>query len=323
MADIFLTHTPDTRATYYGARALAALQALGSVKLNEADHPLSSAELLHASAGCRIILSDRATFGEAALFDAHPTLQAFLRCAVDIRTIDVEAASRNGILVTQATPGFGPAVAELILGQMIDLARGISDHVGAYRAGRAPVIRIGRQLRGATLGIVGYGTIGKYLGDMASALGMQILIQDPGMAGHAVVSLDDLLAASDFVVCLAPNLPETANLFDARAFAAMKPGAFFLNASRGELVDEGALAAALDAAQVAGAALDVGRAPDQMPSPVLAGRSDVIATPHIGGLTREATDHQAMDTVGQVAAILAGKMPPGAVNAAAARRLGL
>jgi len=323
MADIFLTHTPETRATYYGARALAALQALGSVRLNEADHPLTSAELLKASDGCRIIVSDRATFGEAALFDAHPTLQAFLRCAVDIRTIDVGAASRNGILVTRATPGFGVAVAELILGQMIDLARGISDHVAAYRAGQPPVIRIGRQLRGATLGIVGYGTIGRILGDLASALGMQVLIQDPGMTGRAVVSFETLLADSDFVVCLAPNLPETANLFDAQAFAAMKPGAFFLNAARGELVEDAALVAALDAGQIGGAALDVGRAPDQMPASLLAGRADVIATPHIGGLTREATEHQAMDTVAQVEAILAGRMPPGAVNGEAARRLGL
>jgi D-3-phosphoglycerate dehydrogenase len=323
MAEIFLTHTPETRATYYGGRALAALQALGSVRLNEADHPLSSAELLMASEGCRIIVSDRATAGDAALFDAHPTLQAFLRCAVDIRTIDVEAASRNGILVTRATPGFGVAVAELILGQMIDLARGISDHVSAYRAGRTAVIRTGRQLRGATLGIVGYGTIGKILGDLASALGMRVLIQDPGMTGRAAVSLETLLADSDFVVCLAPNLPETDNLFDARAFAAMKRGAFFLNAARGELVEDAALIAALDAGQIAGAALDVGRAPDQMPLSALAGRADVIATPHIGGLTCEATEHQAMDTVGQVEAILAGKMPPGAVNGEAARRLGL
>lgn len=322
MADIFLTHTPASRATYYGARPLAALQALGSVRLNEADHPLSSAELLKASEGCRIIVSDRATFGEAALFDAHPTLQAFLRCAVDIRTIDVEAASRNGILVTRATPGFGVAVAELILGQMIDLARGISAHVTAYRAGQPPVIRTGRQLRGATLGIVGYGVIGKCLGDLASALGMQVLIQDPGMAGRAVVSLESLLADSDFVVCLAPNLPATANLFAAEAFAAMKPGAFFINASRGELVDEDALITALDKGQIAGAAMDVGRAPDQMPSPRLASRPDVIATPHIGGLTGEATEHQAMDTIGQVAEILAGRMPPGAVNGEAARRLG-
>ncbi|MFD2262178.1 NAD(P)-dependent oxidoreductase [Lacibacterium aquatile] len=321
MADIFLTHTPDARATYYGERALAGLRALGSVRLNEADHPLSTAELLEASQGCRIIVSDRATFGEAALFDRHPTLQAFLRCAVDIRTIDVEAASRNGILVTRATPGFGVAVAELILGLMIDLARGISDNVLAYRSGQSQTIRIGRQLRGATLGIVGYGTIGRLLGEMAQALGMELLIHDPYLEPGASVGFQDLLAASDMVVCLAPATAETANMFGAAAFAAMKPSAYFINAARGDLVDEQALIDALDRKLIAGAAMDVGRALDQMPSPLLAGRADVIATPHIGGLTREATEHQAMDTVGQVGALLSGSLPLHAVNTESAFRI--
>ena len=101
----------------------------------------------------------------------------------------------------------------------------------------------------------------------------------------------------------------------------MKPSAFFINMSRGNLVDETALARALDERRIAGAAMDVGRAADQMPSLALASRLDVIATPHAAGLTPQAIEHQAFDTVKQVAELVAGRMPPHAVNADAASRL--
>jgi D-3-phosphoglycerate dehydrogenase / 2-oxoglutarate reductase len=154
---------------------------------------------------------------------------------------------------------------------------------------------------------------------------MRVLVSDP----HAkvsdpaleAVSLDDLLAAADHVVCLAPALPSTENLIDRKRFAQMKRGAVFVNASRGNLVDEDALLQALDSGHLAGCALDVGRAPDQMPSPALARHPRVIATPHIGGLTPPAVEHQALETVAQLAEILRGGMPAGAVNADRATRL--
>jgi D-3-phosphoglycerate dehydrogenase len=108
---------------------------------------------------------------------------------------------------------------------------------------------------------------------------------------------------------------------NAAAFARMRPDAYFINLSRGNLVDEAALAHALETGVIAGAALDVGRAPDQMPSPALARRSDVVATPHVGGLTPQAAEHQAFDTVRQVGDIVAGRVPDGAVNPDAATRL--
>lgn len=154
---------------------------------------------------------------------------------------------------------------------------------------------------------------------------MTVRVTDPAVRvtedGIDQVAMPDLLAASRFVVCLANATPETAKLMNAAAFAAMPRNSYFINLARGELVDDAALIAALDAGHLAGAALDVGRAPDQMPAPALARRPDVIATPHIGGLTPAAVRHQAFDTVTQVAAIVAGRMPPGAVNPEAATRL--
>jgi D-3-phosphoglycerate dehydrogenase len=322
---VYLTHTEDTLANYYGPRALAALRTVAEVRLNETGRHLAGAELAAAAAGCQAIICYRQSPGEAATFAAAPDLIAFHRCAVDIRNIDVAAASAQGVLVTRATPGFIPSVAELVIGQMIDLARGIGAATTAYHVGIIPAARMGRQLSGSTLGIIGYGAIGRYLAPLGLALGMRVLVADPFARVEdprlEPCSFETLLAEADFTVCLAVANEATENLLDAAAFARMKPGAFFLNPSRGNLVDEAALKDALDRGHLAGAAMDVGRAPDQMPSPALAGHPKVIATPHTGGLTPAAIEHQAFDTVRQLTALVEGRLPDHAVNAAAAHRL--
>ena len=316
---IFLAHTPQMRQNYYGERALDGLRALGTVMLHEGDTPLAAAELIASAGRARIIVADRMTAGPADIFDALPDLAAFVRVAVDIRNIDIEAASRAGVLVTHAGPGFIDSVTELTLGFMIDLSRGISRCIRDYQNGTAPAVQMGRQLSGSTLGIIGYGSIGRRLAPLGVALGMKVLIADPyatvpaGLVSH--VDFATLVTEADFVVCLAPATPETENLMDASAFARMKPGAFFINVSRGDLVDEVALENALQEGRIGGAALDVGRAPDQMPSPHIAAMPNVIATPHIGGLTKPAIEYQALETVRQVEAILRGEAPPGSVNA--------
>jgi D-3-phosphoglycerate dehydrogenase len=321
---VFLTHPPAALAGYFGDRALADLRAFADVTLNALDRELGVAELVAAAAGHDVIISYRQTPGEAALFAGLPDLVAFQRVAVDIRNIDVDAASRHGILVTRASPGFVPAVAEWIVGAMIDAARHTTAYAGTYRSGAVPPARPGMQLHGATLGIIGHGAIGTHLGRVAQALGMRVLVHDPYKSVAAPLvqaGLPRLLSESDFVVPLAVATAETENLIDAAALARMKPSAWLINASRGNLVDEAALAQALDARRIAGAAMDVGRAPDQMPSPHLAQRGDVIATPHIGGLTPQAIEHQALESVRQCAVIARGDIPEGAVNAAEATRL--
>ena len=325
MPRIFLTHSPEALQTYYGARAVAALEVLAPVRLNPAGRELTTSELIDAARGCEVIVSHRGVPAEPELFRSLPDLVAFCRCAVDIRTVNVPAASENGILVTHASAGFIPAVAEWVIGVMVNLGRNISASAESYHEGRVPSAITGRQLKGASLGVIGYGQIGRYLCELGLAFGMDVRVFDP----HASVvdpvlqqvGMSQLLAASDYVVCLAIATDETENLMNAEAFARMKRTAFFINASRGNLVDEAALKRALDEGRIAGCALDVGRAPDQMPTPDLASHPKVIATPHIGGLTPDAIEHQALETVAQVREILKGRVPTGAVNSDRATRL--
>jgi D-3-phosphoglycerate dehydrogenase len=315
MSRILLTHSPDTLANYYGERALAGLRALGEVILNLNDKPLEGESLGRAAADCDLIVSYRQSPAPAALFERLPKLVAFLRCAIDIRNVDVAAASRAGVLVTQASAGFVTSVSELVFGLMIDLSRGVSSSSAAYHSGKIPQAVMGRELKGSVLGVIGYGAIGREVVRLGKAFGMTVLINDPYAKDVQNTDLESLLRQSDYVVPLAVATAETENLIGEQQFQAMKPGACFINASRGNLVDEAALVRALDAGRLGGCALDVGRAPDQMPTPAIAARADVIATPHTAGLTRPAIEHQSMETVAQAAEILKGRAPKGAVNA--------
>jgi D-3-phosphoglycerate dehydrogenase len=258
------------------------------------------------------------------VFEQLPGLVAFVRCAVDIRNVDVGAASANGVLVTRASAGFMDAVAELALGFMVDLARGITAATIGYRSGAGASARMGRQLRGSTLGIIGYGQIGRRLAQLGLALGMRVLVNDPHVevTGPELTQTDlgTLLAESNFVVVLAVATAETENLIGAPELRRMRPSAYLINLSRGNLIDETALEAALVEGRIAGCAMDVGRAPDQMPSPRLARLHNVVATPHIGGLVPPAIAHQALETARQAAEIVRGRAPPGAVNPEQAAR---
>src|SRR3954452_21417676 len=215
MARIFLTHVPDMLENYYGERALAAMRKLGDVRLNTTGKVLDGKALAGAARGCEIIVSDRQTPGPAEFFSLAPDCCAFLRVAVDIRNIDVDAASREGVLVTRATPGFMASVSEMAIGMMIDWARGITDATIQYRNGREAEPRKGVQLHGATVGIMGYGAIARYLAPLCGALGMTVLVHDPYAkvedANIKHVQLDTLLRVSDFVICLVTANEETEN----------------------------------------------------------------------------------------------------------------
>ena len=328
MLRALLTHNPEDRAAYF-ARALPDLELVAEVVVNPLDRDLAPDELIAAAAGCQVIVAHRSTPGGAGVFEQLPDLVAFLRCAVDISTVDVPAATAAGVLVANADKSFVASTAELALALMLDLARHVSESTVDYRAGISPPQRQGRQLRGRTAGIIGYGAIGAHLAILLRAVGMRVVVCDPGAGaiehaeaeGFVVVPLDELLDVAEFVLPLAPASAATAGLIGTAALARMQPGALLVNVSRGELLDEDAVGAALDSGHLGGLAMDVGQAPDQRPSPVLAGRPGVVATPHLGGLTPENADAQAMSAVEQVRAIVAGVVPDRTVNAEAASRL--
>lgn len=322
---VFLTHNPEDRYAYYG-RALSLLAEVATVVQNPLDRDLSTVELIEAAQGCDVVVAHRSTPGEAAVFDGIPSLVAFLRCAVDTSTIDVDAASTNGVLIARAAATYVASTAELALGLLLDVARNITVSAADYADRRIPAQRPGRQLRGRTAGIIGYGSIGSHLAELLVAVGMEVLVHDPFVAdtqvdGVRFVDLDELLGTVDVVLPLAPATPETENLIGAPQLASMRRGTLLINVSRGELLDEAAVADALRSGHLGGLGLDVGRAADQRPSPELAALPGVVATPHLGGLTPENADAQAASSVEQVAAMLAGNMPPRSLNAEHATRL--
>ncbi|WP_157928910.1 NAD(P)-dependent oxidoreductase [Pararhizobium haloflavum] len=321
---ILLTHPAGSRPWWYGDAAMDGLRAQGTLYLNETDTELAGDALVAAAGGCQVIVLDRATTVGDPEMAALPDLVAILRSGVETRHVDVEAASRHGIVVTRTNPGYVASTAELILAHMLNVARDIPDHVAAYRAGSQRAPSHGRELSGATAGLIGFGRIAKHLARILDVIGMRVLAYDPfatPAAPATAASLDDLLAGSDFIVPTLSATPQTRNLIDAKAFAKIRKGAFLINASRGDVIDEKALLDALDVGQIAGVGLDVGMGPDQTPSSLLGAHPRVTATPHIGNLTVEAAARHPADTVAQCAQVLAGEMPFGALNADAATRL--
>ncbi|MDH5558734.1 MAG: NAD(P)-binding domain-containing protein [Alphaproteobacteria bacterium] len=321
---IFVTHNPEDREMYFHW-AMEPLAKLGEVVLNPFDRNLTTEELIEAAAGCKVVIVHRATAAPAAVFDSLPDMVALLRPQLDIRTIDVDAASRNGVLIANAPATFVPSTAEMVLAQMLALARNVALSTMIYHEGREPETRLGVQLRDSTAGIIGYGAIGEYLADILLAMGMRVLVSDPyktvDRPGIEQTDLDSLVKEADFLLPLALATKETENLIDARILSLMKPGAFLVNCSRGDLIDEKALEETYKAGRLGGLAMDVGRATDQRPSPHLAELPGVVATPHLGGLTVHAARPQTMSPVEQIQAILDGKMPPRAVNPDHATRL--
>ncbi|MGC9398181.1 MAG: D-2-hydroxyacid dehydrogenase [Anaerolineae bacterium] len=225
------------------------------------------------------------------LIDQATHLKLIVRAGVGLDNIDVAYAKSKGITVANTPAASTNAVAELTLGLMLSLARHIPRADATMKAGEwAKKALKGTELRGKTLGVIGYGRIGQAVGEKAKALGMEVLAHDPYVEHEDIVEFDVLLAAADYVTLHLPHMESTHHLLDAEAFAKMKPGARLIHAARGGIVDETALYEALVEGHVAGAALDVysEEPPRSELLRKLVALPQVVATPHIGAGTTEA-----------------------------------
>jgi len=228
---------------------------------------------------------------------AGKRLKAIARAGVGLDNIDLEAAEKAGVKVVNSPEAPANAVAELVLGLMFSLARRIPEADRSMKRGEWIKRRLtGFELKGKTLGIIGFGRIGYQLAKKARALEMRVVTYDVIIdklmeyveeAGAEAVSLEDLLRSSDFVTIHVPLLPQTRHMIGAEKIAMMKDGAYLINAARGGIVDEDALRAALNTGKVSGAALDVfENEPPEDTS--LTGLENTICLPHIGAATVEA-----------------------------------
>ncbi len=246
------------------------------------------------------------------IIDAAKRLRVIGRAGVGLDNVDVEAAKRRSIAVVNAPYSVTISVAEHALGLMIALARFVPQADASLRRGEWTKNKfMGIELQGKTLGIVGLGRIGSTVAPRAISMGMRVFAFDPYITraralnfGAALIdSLDELLAASDFVSIHTPLLPTTRGLFSDHEFAQMKQGARLIFCARGGVVDEAALLRALESGRLAGAALDVFETEPPGQTPLLQ-HPRVIATPHLGAMTQEAQTKAAVEVAEQIIAIL-------------------
>lgn len=252
------------------------------------DRPVDALEMAELVAGCDALIVgiDPVT---ADVFDAGP-LKAIVKYGSGTDNIDLEAAASRSIPVVKTGAANAASVAELTIGLILALARKITTmdrHVRSGSWSRS----MGVEIAGRTVGVVGYGRIGREVGRRAAALGMNVVAHDPAItqADVSLVDLDELLGRSDVVSLHVPLMPATEGMIDAARIARMRPGSFLVNTARGGIVDEDAVADALEAGHLAGAALDSFSSEPLPISSRLRAIDSVILTPHCGAATVEAT----------------------------------
>jgi len=258
----------------------------------------------------------------AKLLESAERLRVVGRAGIGVDNVDVEAASKRGIVVMNTPGGNNVTTAEHTISMMLALARHIPQACASLRAGewrRGDFV--GTEIYGKTLGVVGIGNIGSIVADRARGLRMKVIAYDPfitkeaaGRLGIELVSLEDLYARSDFISVHTPLTPDTEGLIGQKAFDSMKTGVRIVNCARGGIIDESALEAAVEAGKVAGAALDVFREEPPPADHPLLRLPQVIATPHLGASTDEAQLNVAIAVAEQVRDYLLHGVIRSAVN---------
>jgi D-3-phosphoglycerate dehydrogenase len=278
-------------------------------------------ELLAAVADADALVVRSATKVTKAVIDAAPKLRVIARAGTGVDNVDLEAASGRGIIVMNAPGANSISVAELAMGQLLALARHLPAADAAMKTHKWEKKKFaGVELRGKTLGLVGLGRIGQEVASRARAFGMQIVAHDPFISadladqlGARLLTLDEVFAESDFLSLHLPVTPQTRHLVNADRLAKARKGIRIINTARGELIDDQALAAALDSGQVAGAALDVFH--QEPPADwSLVEKPGVVASPHIAASTAEAQELVGVETAAAVRDYLQDGIIRNAVN---------
>jgi D-3-phosphoglycerate dehydrogenase / 2-oxoglutarate reductase len=285
---------------------------------------LSPDDLAVALKGAAALIVRSATQVTAELLHAGDDLVIVGRAGLGVDNIDVDAATKRGVMVANAPGTNSLSTAEHAMALLLSMARNIPQAHGALKAGRWEKSRWeGTELHGKTLGVLGLGRIGTLVAQRANAFGMRLVAWDPWVSaerarqlGIELLEVDELFAEADFVTVHLLKTKESVNLIGRDLLAKAKPGLRIVNAARGGIIDEEALAEAIASGRVAGAALDVFAKEPTTASPLFE-LDSVVVTPHLGASTAEAQDKAGVVVAEQVVLALAGQFVPFAVNVAA------
>jgi glyoxylate reductase len=300
-------------------RVRAELERSFELDVHDSEWPPSREELLTHAAGCdglMTMLTD--TIDDELLEAAGPRLRIVANYAVGHDNVDLDDCTGRGVLVTNTPDVLTAAVAELTMALILALVRRVAEGDRVVRRGEAwiwgPNMMLGHGLDGKRLGLVGRGRIGSRVEALALGFGMEVTHSTT----HGGLPLERLLATADVVSLHLPLQAETRHLIDGRALRLMQPTAFLVNSSRGPIVDEAALADALEAGRIAGAALDVFEREPEVEQRLLA-LENVVLTPHLGSATLETREAMGMLCVEALRAVLLeGRIPENALNPEAA-----
>ncbi len=315
--------SPVTKAVVLIAEELspATIEALGPDFEVRTCDGANRDELLSALADVDAVLIRSATKMDAEAIAAGRRLKVIARAGVGLDNVDVQAATRAGVMVVNAPTSNITSAAELAIALLLATARNIAPANEALKGGAWKRSKYsGVELLDKTVGVIGLGRIGALVAERLKGFGMKVLAYDPyaspakaGIVGAQLVGLDELLAQSDFITIHLPKTPETVGLIGEDALSKVKPTVRIINAARGGILDEAALARAIADGRVAGAGLDVFATEPTTESPLF-GHESVVVTPHLGASTEEAQEKAGVSVARSVRLALSGELVPDAVN---------